>query len=132
MPDRTYVLLPMSAKERLKVPRWWLQECSEWMDAEGLTLDGCGSHLAHATGRAEPYHHMTIWKFLDGRNASRELLQAFAHVRQVPEPLAAAESPAELEWWLLGREMRALDPATYEQMLVQVRALTGILQSRHK
>lgn len=107
----------------IKVPEWWRQECRTWLQQEGVTWAEAGRRIADALGRATPYNHSTIWRYLDGQLHSMEITEGWARVRGVPSPVFYAESEELSRWCDAGRRMQSSQPSFFESLLAQAEAL---------
>lgn len=77
------------------LPDWWLAMARTAADNFGGNLTELGIALAKVSGRPDPWHQSVIVRFLQGRNPTVELAEAFSILLGVPRLIYAARSAAE-------------------------------------
>lgn len=87
-----------SPKERastLPIPDWWLLMARERIHTQGLTQAELGIRLAKAIGRAEPFAHTTVGRFLKGAVLGDDMALAFEREFAMPPPIFIPEDAQE-------------------------------------
>lgn len=69
------------------VPQWWLALAGRQVEATGLGLVEIGKRLAAKVDRDQDFNHGTISRFLAGEGVTDELVEAFAKLFDLPQPV---------------------------------------------
>lgn len=73
--------------QAIAVPQWWMDEARGRAAAyRGRTVQ-LGIDLARAVNRAEPFSHSAISKFLDAKQVTSKLVDAFVAMFDLPHPV---------------------------------------------
>ena len=105
------------------VPRYWLEECREWVRANDETTRSLGPKLADALSRSRPFSKATVARFLRGEKVTYEIAQAFSIVAGLPLPLPSPKNEEQRRWFELGSELDELDRDLFLEELDHVEKL---------
>ena len=91
-------------------------------DGQTVSMDTFGAWLAEAIGRDRPYSRASISRFLAGLQVSDDLSDAFCLFFGLNSPALYADTPAEIDWFNLGRRLRGKSQTEYDTIVAMIRS----------
>lgn len=73
--------------------------------------------LNKVVGRPDAFSKSAVERFVSGREATDQMLEAFCKRYELPYPILAAASPEEVRWFHIGRTLAELDPERFLEEL---------------
>lgn len=83
---------PEGRAKGVVLPPWWLKKVRELVDERGGSLTQLGADLAAACGRAEPWDHSAVSRFLRDKVTTAPMAEAFATLLVLPKPFFVART----------------------------------------
>ena len=112
----------------IKVPDSWLEQCRQWRQDQGLSLDETGVMLARAIRRGRAFANATVHRYLNGSLVTDELTRAFAQVMKVPHPIQLLEDEKHRRWCELGVQLDQEDSETFDAELDRLERLMRLIR----
>lgn len=115
------------------LPSWWLAKVGELVDERGESMTQLGQVLADAVGRATPWDHGQVSRFLRGINTTQELAEAFSILLGVPRPFYIPRSLDEaIALTATAKRYEEKNPATSAEQSRRLAEVDALLEQEKR